>query len=821
MDGRSRKQSVWPCDWTALLTVVGSILLSIGGCQRQATAPSTTPTSAAASPTAAVDAVVPTAEELLRRMAAAYRDAPSYSDQGRIRLRYRERGELRQDEAPLSVATSYPGRLRLEAYHALVVCDGDKLYAQLRDEMSGNIDGQILVRPIADEIKLDDLYHDPVLKEALTTGLGRQPMTLDLLFGEEPLASILAEGVARRLLEPAELEGRMCRRVEAVMDAGPFVFWIDQESYLLRRLEYPVASIVPELATGEGISEVELVAEFRGAAIKPAPDSTLFVFQPPAGAKLVRAFVLPPHPLPSQMFGQQPAEFAFHRLDGTRLTSSDLAGKISVLFWFNNHPACRATLEQLNQVYQQQTPDAAHEIVAISTDPSNVSNEQVVALLKAWNIEVPAVRDLDACGRDIFQIPWAPTLVVLGGNNTVQIFEVGANPNMARELPVILERLADGADLAAEIVAQQAKDQDAYARLLASASGEGDSTMVELALANIQPRSDPSLFQITSKWTSDEVQHPGNMLILAESGPEPTLLVLNDYQSVVEVTAAGQRGTQHDLQLDGQRVGFLRTAVNSTGGRLFLASAIQGQFACLFDQEWRRILKYPADAQTHPGISDAQLADLTEDGVAEVVLAFAGTVGVQCVDLQGTRTWTNRTMPNVLSVAVTSKQDETAARLFVTGERGDILEVDASGQQQAPIAVAGRQLFHLFASGFTSEGGTPFCGLTYSQAGNLVAIGLDAKFGEVWNYPLPLGTFRNPLQFVTTGRIADQDFWCLAAPDGSIHLVRSDGHVADRFNSGLDLTGLRLHESTLYFASPGKLAALEVAARQTTPSAAP
>ena len=76
------------------------------------------------------------------------------------------------------------------------------------------------------------------------------------------------------------------------------------------------------------------------------------------------------------------------------------------------------------------------------------TREEVQDLVDGWDVSVPVVRDLDAVGRDVFDIPGAPTLVVLDAKGTVQIFEVGANPDLAVQLPRILERLSGGADLA-------------------------------------------------------------------------------------------------------------------------------------------------------------------------------------------------------------------------------------------------------------------------------------------------------------------------------------------------------------------------------------
>lgn len=731
-----------------------------------------------------------TADEVLERMAETYRDAPSYSDDGRVRLRYRERGNFAGDEAPLKVISEYPDKLRVEAYRAAAVCDGEMLYATIGDELSEEIERQVLARPLSGELTLEQVYHDPVLREALTSGLGRQPIQLDLLFEDDPLLSILADDVPRELLEPASFEDHLCYRVQAKTADGVYVFWVDQEEFLLRKMEYPAATILPELAESDDVKDLELVAEFRAAKIKPKATEEAYRFDVPADATKVRAFVLPPSPLPTQLFGKRPGEFQFYQTAGGKLTSTELSDAISVLLWFNVHPACRTTLEQLSSLYATHEAADGVNFVAIATDPSEVSNRQIETILKDWQVDLPFVRDLDAHGRDVFGIPLAPTLVVLGRDGTVQIFEVGANPELEKALATIIDRLQKDADLASEIIAQHEREQDQYRQLLELAAGEGDTAVIDLALANIRPRSEPTQIKLEPAWSTSDVVEPGNLLALT-GDVGSSLLVLESGRAVVELDVAGETVARHELPIEDDRVSLLRTHLDGEGKRHFLASAIQGRYAYWFDEQWKRLLRYPAAEQKHPGIFDCTLGDLDENGELELLLGFAGEVGVQSVRLDGSRRWSNRSMPNVLSV-VAGQGEENRGRLLVSGETGDILRIRSDGKQESTQRLGGSKIFHLFAASWATDSPTQYCGLTYSEAGNLIAVGLSTNLEEVWSYPLPAGSFRNPIQFVTGGMIGELEFWCIAAADGSIHFIRADGGFSDNFAYGRELTGISL-----------------------------
>ncbi|MEO8498746.1 MAG: redoxin domain-containing protein [Planctomycetota bacterium] len=421
---------------------------------------------------------------IFRQMEQAYREADAYSDRGRVVLRYRERGDIRSDEAPLAVAVRLPSELRVEAYYSVVVSDGRRLLAKITDKQSNNIDGQILKRELTGELTLEQLYHNATLREAMTSGMGGKPIQLDLLYADDPLKSIFAEDAKLQILEPAECDGQNCYRIAAVGAEGEFVFWIDGATFVLRRLDYPAAALLPELARSEAIQDLSLRVEFRDAAFAAKFEDATFQFDIPVQAKLVRAFVLPPPPLPSTLFGKSPADFACYGLDGSKVSQETLLGKTAVLIWFNGHPACRTTIQQFSEVIAARHDDETTAFYAVSSEPSSVSNAQLEATLASWNATVPLLRDLDACGRDLLGVPWTPTMIVLDVEGNVQIFEVGANIDLAQELPTILDRLRDGDDLASEILVDHEEQKANYQRLLEAAMGDAVSPTAASAPAS-------------------------------------------------------------------------------------------------------------------------------------------------------------------------------------------------------------------------------------------------------------------------------------------------------------------------------------------------
>ena len=443
-----------------------ALVMVAGGCGTgdEQSVPATAATDAAAA-----GAPASPAEQVLQRMVAVYQAAQAYRDEAVVRLRYRQQGRWLEDEGELSVTLARPNKLQLRAYQLTLVSDGQRLYGVIADPGSDDLDGQVVVRSAPPRFQLNTIYEDPIMTDVMSSGMGGPPVTLELLLGERPLQELLASSRGTALAEAGTVRGRVCQRVAVQLDEGQLVFWVDRETHLLQRLEYPSDQLARELAAG-GCSEVSLTAEFLEARIdEPLPDDA-FAFAMPDAAKHVSRFVLPPQPLPSAVLGQLPDDFYFTGLQDERLTRDSLLGQVVVLLWFNDHPASQTAVSELERVRTAIAGETPLAYYAVCTEPSSVGHAQVQALTRRWGSDVAVLRDLQAFGRDVFQVPYAPTLVVLNARGIVQLFEVGANPNLAAELPDKLRLLAAGEDLAAPQLAVFRQQQLLYQQNLAESS---------------------------------------------------------------------------------------------------------------------------------------------------------------------------------------------------------------------------------------------------------------------------------------------------------------------------------------------------------------
>jgi hypothetical protein len=749
------------------------------------------------------------ADAILKRLLATYRQARTYQDQGVVRLEFRQNGEPVRQEWPAAVTFERPNKLSLVAYQATVKCNGKELRARIDDPVSGDVDDQVVVRPAPQELKLADLAGDALLYDILASQLRRQPIQLELLLESGGLVSAFEGGVACKRLDDRQIGDRTCFRIEVPSPGGAFVFWIDQARFVLRRLDYPAAALLPDLVQDPLNQDVQLYAELRDAVIDGAIDDALFVLDIPPDAKRMKTFVVPPRPLPSKLFGQIPRDFYFLTANGERLSQADLKGKVAVLAWFQRHPACEATLQQVSEASKRLGPEADAAFAAVATDPTDTTAERLEEQLRQWKVDLPLVRDLEAFGKSVFQIELQPTIVVLDAEGRVQIFQTGGSPELADQLVAIVGRLKQGDDLAAEIVARHESEQSEYDALVAR-GGPEPGEIVELPEAIIRPRSQPRRLKLEPLWTNTELKSPGNFLLVEAEGQRARALVVEGWRTMSELSAGGEVVVRHQLDLPEQAViTYVRTATDETGKRVFAATAPLAGQAYLFDENWRRIAIFPGPGDAPVQLTDLAFADVGEpDQQPALIASSVAEMGLTAISLEGKVEWRNRSFPNALSLAVTRPDDVGSWGILVTGESGAILRVNRFGREEPPVMVGQWPILKLVGARFNAATQAPLIALSNDPQGNLFAVGLTDKLKESWNYPLPTGMHQKPIEPIASSHILPgrAGEWWLAGPDGSIHVITEDGEFHDSFHYGAPLTGIA---ATMLDEQPVLLVAME------------
>jgi thiol-disulfide isomerase/thioredoxin len=751
---------------------IGLVLFGASGCNRAEPKPIEPP----ASP-----------RELLDRMVSTYRKASSYADSGQLRLSYRKQGgEPVGQSADDSVTFSRPNKLRMHCYQAIVVSNGKQLRATVAD-----LPGQVLDVAAPKELQRDDLYRDEILTGVLTQGLAGESIQLALLMLGNPLEPILEGAEEPAFLAPQKIDGEDCQRVAIKRPDGQVVFWIDERN-VLRRLEYPTEELKKQIAQHEQapVTEVSLVADFKGARLNDRISNVAFEFAPPEGAKLVKRFQVQPEPL-NKLLGQKIGSFEFVDLQGNPVRRDSLAGKIVVIdFWATWCGWCLKGLPNLQQVYDRYRDNDRVAILAVSTDEVDVGNNDLTATFQKANLTIPITRDIERQSRSMFDVQGLPTTFVLGEDGTVQAIEVGYQPELAIELPRKIDRLLAGENLYEIAQREQQARQQAFEAAIASGN-DGPEEQAEIPRATIAARCEPKVLMLRELWHSDEATKPGNILPVEEADGRLRLLVNDGWRTVVELDARGQLEKRYDVDIpDEAAISYLRTAADNEGNRYFAGSASAQQQLFIFDGAFKKLHSYPNGQEA--GVSDVRLSDMDGDGRPDVIIGYWGTVGAESISLDGKRRWHDRALENVFCLAVTGTEADGHRALLAADGRGMLVPIDDQGKNGDPISLSGRFIRWAAVADLDGDGRTECCAIASTKIGVESAVGLSHTGDVLWTYDLPVGAHPNAaLEMVATGPLdGDVGQWVLAGADGSIHIIAIDGKLIDQFNVGAAISGL-------------------------------
>lgn len=783
--------------WAMLACCLGAA--TVAGCQRAESPKKEGAVEVVAKPEAeSIDDTKPPllAAEVLDRMIIAYRKAQSYADAGTVHLVAEAGGEKIIDEtANYAFTLEHPNKARLQAYDAMLVCDGEKMYGSIE-----SLPGVVMVRPAPSRLTLKTLYVDRELAMALTQNFAGTTPQVMLLLADDPMKALLRDSDKPVLSESGKIEGRDCYRVQLRRPDGMATFWIDQESFILRRVVLPTDELRQAISREKPIDRISLVADFTGARIDGKIDPKAFAFEVPKGAEIVKFF--PPQELAyMQLLNKKVPDFKFTDLDGKAVTPATLAGKVTVLdFWATWCRPCRQTLPLLQKVYEKFKDNPKVAFYVVNTEQAETKNQDIEKVLGDLKVSVPILRDIDQT-RVALKFRPIPTTFVLGPDGLVQDCEAGGNPKMTEELTEKIEKLLAGENIYEKPMQQYQEQLKRYAKMLDLAP-EGEPTAIgeplveerKLPEVKTAERSEPTTFKLASAWKCADLKSPGNLVVVKGNGGESRLLAVENWKSIAEIGLDGKLIALHKLKIDDSEViGSLRTNIGVDGKRYIVAFLSTQQRCHVLDEDWNLVASYPEDAlqNPHSGIADVELGDLAGDGTLKMYVSYWGVVGVQAASLEGKRLWSNRSISNVIGMAIGAADEKKLRSLYCTNNAGSLVLLDAQGERQGEIRVPD-QMLHWIVTADLGDGQPLWCGMAASSPGENRAIGFSTKGEVLWDYVLPLGVQQQPIEIIIPGRVTREGpgQWILPGPDGSIHFISADGKPLDKFNYGAMLQGL-------------------------------
>ena len=438
------------------LAVAAAVALCISaGCGK--------PTPSATQTTADPAIAAKRGEEITEKMLAVYRKARSYTDHATYVQQAAYRGEGVERELPffqMTLAFERPNKLRLTFEEAIAASAGRKGYDIASDgkqmrAAAVEIPGQLQESAAPAEITTENALPDPLIREAFAgRTLGDVFPQLAMLLDKDDASLVFPQDDSPRLLGKAALRDRECFRVSTNNPAGKRVFWIDCESYLLHRMELPIETQRKYLDAADQFSHLAVWIDFEEPTLDASIAAESFAIALPEGARLVRQFVAPPPAAPPVELGQPVAEFDLAPLKGDAVTHESLAGKTSLLdFWQIDCAPCKAHTPGLETVYQQLKDDDAVAIYAVNIEGPAAADAAVEATFRSWGSTMPILRDRTRASLERLKVNGTPTLMVVGPDGRLQYLHMGEHRDPAG-LADLIRRVKEGGDLAAEARAE-------------------------------------------------------------------------------------------------------------------------------------------------------------------------------------------------------------------------------------------------------------------------------------------------------------------------------------------------------------------------------
>ncbi len=781
-----------------------------------------------------------TARQVIEECREAYQKLTSYEDEGYVRLAYRMKGELLEDRAPLSIALQRPGLLGIRAYSVEAGPTDGRWRLQLRDSGKSAVAGQVISRALPTKADFTWLLSDPAVSEELAAGLAGFPPQLDMLLGPNPMHGLVDDSALLKLEAPETVGGELCHVVQVTRGPAMYRLWINQSSMLLRRLQMPSAHLTPEMLADSSITNTQLTIELPGIKTNERIDWSRFEITVPSEAKLVSHFVPAPPPMQLDRLGLKVPAFRLLGADGKPgFSSGDTpTNKVTALLWLADHPACRDSAAQMAKVFADVSASSAKDrvqFVTVWAEPKPAEGTTFASLTKDWNLSGKLVVDSEAVGRDLFGVSEAPTLVVIDGQNRVQIIEERSNPFLPQILPGLLERLAAGEDLAGGVLQQAKLDQQHHqAELWMAAAVDANRDLFD------PPTSHPSRVIGLTK-SGEDIRFSGDAQVAAMIvDPSQMLWVLttNGVLRRTDPSTNAKQDFQPKWTIDSRTAVRLET---SPDGKYLAFSQLNGHVVELFDTtiEQNRVVSMDASESivdmrwmSLSGSKSPRLAVLTSNKQTKLLdpnnhEQLSGSCPSTPLAL------VPQNVSDTLIGGYVVLEDRAIERLILSSDstNATVLGRPAAYSDKKADAVSQPGKLPTIPSKVAFQPAVgPWKSLSTPRGTEVLARGwiaqdepavflLNEQLQQRWHYRLPLSN-EKPAAFMVSGSMdptTGQPLWALSQSNNFVHLLRGDGILTDHMQFEEPIRGLGLvpvgNRLMLYVAHAQRIATYAVGSK--------
>jgi hypothetical protein len=743
------------------------------------------------------------AKAILAATIERYANANTYSDQAKLYLSYQLEGRKIQEPQRWSTAWDRQGRLAAELFNGKIRCNDGLLSCYVYDIETANLDNQHLLMAYDQQLPISQLFRDSIAKHFLG-GYSELPLDESDLISHPkllpPPLSLLTNQVRNGWFQtPSALERfadetidkQACYVIRMKFQGMTSDAWIDKSTHALVQVSLPLMLLAGEVVTSPEISDVVLMAKFHQAQFDVAIDVAKFEHQPFKDSTLVKKFVALPETFPSKLIGKTAPKFNLVNQAGKPTVEAEFSGRVTTLLWLAGQPSYVA-MEQLDQLASSLPADTFQfgavysdsELKAPGTGSIEVENTLAAAIK---NVNCPVYYDPMLAASTALQVKAIPSVIVLGKDSKVQFAKALTNQNWLSDVKAAVERVAEGEDVAAEMQREYQRFISSYQQQLATVSASdliekpaGVASQVSSG-GGSKRKSDRGIrLRPAKRWANSEFQKAGNILVLPEIASESqhaALVAFDGWRTVVGLDVEGATRYRKSLELpEGAAANLVRVGLDQNGRHLFVVFSALSKQLYLFDDEWKPAGVYPKFGDVNAGVQDCQLTDLNGDGVAELVVAFAGQTGIQLVD------------PKTLQ-----------------GEPISAVEASSLKGLGSDLVVAGQGKIGLLKTGLTNVEETELkfrrvetnsellCGLGVTSNGQWNAVGFDNELKRIWTLSIGSQFFETEIEPIVVAQAESGEFiWAIADTGNAVHLVSGEGKWLGDFQSESKLGGVAL-----------------------------
>jgi thiol-disulfide isomerase/thioredoxin len=524
-------------------------------------------------------------------------------------------------------------------------CDGEKLVTYLPSLKQYTVDE-------APE-SLSSIGNDEPIPVGMLAAGGAQ--SLQYAFLGDSVYDTLMEGVTQvKDLGTDSVDGVSCRHLTLSQEEMDWDLWIEQgERPVPHKVSMDLSKQYGEAIDAAQNLEFRMTFRFRDWNTKPEFKDDDFRFTPPDGAQQVDSLFEDgmaeddePHPL----LGEPAPAFETVDLAGDEVKLADLVGKKVIMldFWAEWCGPCRAALPTIAKVAQEFAKD---EVVLYAVNLGDDA-DTIREFLSSEKLDIPVALDAEGKIGELYAASAIPQTVLIGKDKRVQVVHVGLLENLEEQLTTELKDLLAGKDLAAATLA---------------AAKQADQSTTQDA----HPQ------HLTLAWS-----FPGTWQGIAGHATSETLYAIDSGGEVIRLDAQGSEKERCKLEKHGS---LLRIA-NLVGD--------EPTEVLTFDPWGDAVYAHRTTGEllwTHKldqGIDDVWAADLTGDGLDEVIVGYNGDTGLHTLDNRGTPLWKDRSLGNVWHVSSGDFNGDGQPDVVTTSAAGQVHVFDREGTKIKDLEVS-------------------------------------------------------------------------------------------------------------------------------------